>query len=89
MDRCLTVNQTRRPDTAGILRSRAARAKAQALGLTLPSDVPPPSNPREAFDSIAEKAARPTRSGGGGGGAAAEARRHRRGIVARRPRGRR
>ena len=55
MDRCLTVNQTRRPDTAGILRSRAARAKAQTLGLTLPSDVPPPSNPREAFDSIAGK----------------------------------
>ena len=55
MDRCLTVNQTRRPDTAGILRSRAARAKAQTLGLTLPSDVPPPSNPREAFDSIARK----------------------------------
>ncbi len=53
MDRCLTVNQTRRPDTAGILRSRAARAKAQTLELTLPSDVPPPSNPREAFGSVA------------------------------------
>ena len=85
MDRCLTVNQTRRPDTAGILRSRAARAKAQTLGLTLPSDVPPPSNPREAFDSIA-KVPGWAGSGGGGGGEAAEARRHRRGIVARRPR---
>ena len=53
MDRCLTVNQTRRPDTAGILRSRAARAKANALGLQLPSDVPPPSNPREAFAAAA------------------------------------
>ena len=50
MDRCLTVNQTRRPDTAGILRSRAARMKAETLGLQLPSDVvQPTSNPRDAF----------------------------------------
>ena len=42
MDRCLTVNQTRRPDTVSILQSRAAHAKARTLGLELPGDVPAP-----------------------------------------------
>ena len=56
MDRCLTVNQTRRPDTAGILRHRAARDKAETLGLQLPSDVltvRPGANPREAIANAA------------------------------------
>jgi len=42
MDRCLTVNQTRRPDTVSILQSRAAHAKSRTLGLDLPGDVPAP-----------------------------------------------